>query len=199
MTGSETGDFQSKRDRVRVLLIQPLERRGFRFRKGVTAEQGRGMLDQICDDLAYLSDDALRALVASMATKGEGASKDFWPSRAAFLGIAESFERRPLVEHPNLLRWFASAAGRAALEGDRLVAEYQFWEAKKFPPVKPEHQAAVQARAAEHRDKRKKIEDRQERGMPPRWPDDLQWLAWYRSLEARVRGYVEAAEQGDAA
>ena len=170
---------ETKRDRVRRLLIDPLKADGFRFARGVTAEDAKTRLDRLADDLAYLKDDGLDALRVSLRTKGEGAARCFWPAPATVLGLAESFQRRPLDELPALLRWFASAAGGAAVLGDRLVAEYWFWTMHKRPPVKPMDKKVVADKAEEWRRRVELAKDRIARGhtMPD---DDAQWLQWYQ-------------------
>jgi hypothetical protein len=180
---------ETKRDRVRRLLIDPLKSDGFRFAKGVAAEDAKARLDRLADDLSYLKDDGLIALRVSLRTKGEGSSRCFWPAPATVLGLAESFQRRPLDELPALLRWFASAAGGAALLGDRLVAEYWFWTMHKRPPVKPLDKKVVADKAEDWRRRVELAKDRIARGhtIPD---DDAQWLEWYQGKVAYVEGLV---------
>jgi hypothetical protein len=180
---------ETKRDRVRRLLIDPLRADGFRFARGVTSEDAKTRLDRLADDLAYLKDDGLDALRVSLRTKGEGAARCFWPAPATVLGLAESFQRRPLDELPALLRWFASAAGGAAVLGDRLVAEYWFWTMHKRPPVKPTDKKVVADKAEEWRRRVELAKDRIARGhtMPD---DEAQWLQWYQGKVTYVEGLV---------
>ncbi|MCF7725763.1 hypothetical protein [Sulfitobacter sp. M22] len=180
---------ETKRDRVRRLLIDPLKADGFRFARGVTADDAKTRLDRLADDLAYLKDDGLVALRISLRTKGEGTARCFWPAPATVLGLAESFQRRPLDELPQLLRWFASAAGGAALLGDRLVAEYWFWTMHKRPPVKPMDKKIVAQKAEDWRRRVELAQDRIARGhsIPD---DDAQWLEWYKGKVDYVEGLV---------
>lgn len=185
---------ETKRDRVRRLLIDPLKADGFRFPKGVNAEDAKTRLDRLADDLAYMTDDGLSALRVSMRTKGEGAARCFWPMPATVLGLAESFQSRPLAELPQLLRWFASAAGGAALLGDRLAAEYWFWNQNKRPPVKPMDKKVVDQKAAEWRRRVELAEDRLARGhsIPE---DDARWLDWYRGRVKYIEGLVHKSNE----
>lgn len=187
MTEKEEG----KRDRVRRLLIVPLAEDGMRFRHGTPADKQKQMLDRLADDLSYMSDAGLLALREWMRSHGDGASKSFWPVPVAVITTAESFEPRPLEELPALRRWFASAAGRAALDGNRLVAEYEFWRKFKRPPVQPRDRDAVARRAAEWLSKAERIEDRLARGLAP-LHDDADWLEWYLSTTARAKALVVA-------
>ena len=120
---------------------------------------------------------------------GEGAAKQFWPSFATFIGKAEEFEKAPLEELPELLRWFKSSAGQAALEGDRLVAEYEFWIKYKHPPSQPASRRKVSKRADDWRLKAARIQDRLDRGVSP-FAGDSEWLAWYKARLVYVTALV---------
>ena len=202
MAEKETGHVEGKvaesgRDRVRRLLIHKLQEHGFRFRRG-TAEDGRKMLDRLADDLAYMTDAGLSALQVSLRTKGEGAARCFWPAPATVLGLAEDFERRPLIELPALLRWFRSEAGRAALAHDRLVAEYWFWTDRKRPPVKPADRKTVADRAAGYARRVELAEDRLAREVPLA-DQERRFLDWYRARLAYVSSLVADQRDGEAA
>jgi hypothetical protein len=187
----QNGTGESRRGRVRRLLIKPLIRDGFRARAREEVDRHAAFLDRLADTLGYMSDDGLRVLRLHLAARGEGSKRDFWPCFASILGAAEAFEPRPFEELPELLRWFASKAGPDALEAGRHVAEYEFWTRHKRPPVKPEEWTqlrqkaeAMQARAARYR------EIIAERGAT-HWPQDQDWLDWYDRREAYVRGLIE--------
>lgn len=196
--GSDTDQTESKRDRVRRLLLDPLADHGFRFKRGVTEDDARTKLAQIADDLAYMSDAGLKAMFQSMRLKGEGSSRDFWPSRAAFLGLAEALEKSPLEEAPALLRWFASVEGPKALQGQTHVAQYLFWSKHKRPPVSVHDWRSVREHADRMADRAMRVKDKMDRGVEV-WPDDEAWYRRYTDLDALVRGYVEDQRKGDAA
>lgn len=181
---------ETKRDRVRRLMIGPLQKLGMRFPKAVAEADGKKTLDRICDEMAYLSDENLRRMAEYMRTKGEGSKKDFWPSRKSFIAFAEVAQPRGLDELPALLGWFASEAGKKALAEGRLVAEYQFWQKHKMPPVTDGQKRQVEIDAGEMNSKARKVRERIARGVAP-FGDDGQWLKWFDAMEVRVRGYVE--------
>ena len=184
---------ESKRDRVRRLLITPMQEAGFRFKQGTDPKKGQARLNQIIDDVAYMSDDGLAALCQSMMTKGDGSNRTFWPSHATFVGFAEAFEKRPLEELPKLIGWFASQAGRDALQANRLVAEYLFWQKFKRPPFRPEDIRSVTARAKKLAHDRDVIRDRQNREV--RIDDDeLRFMRWYDKTLAHVTALVEGVQ-----
>ncbi|QFT81176.1 hypothetical protein FIU89_11200 [Roseovarius sp. THAF27] len=182
---------EGKRARVRRLLIHPLAADGFRKRVKTSDEDHRNFLDRVADSLAYMTDDGLRALRRSLATKGDGSSRDFWPSYACIIGLAEAFEPRPLEHAPELLRWFASRAGPAALEAGRHVAEYEFWKKHKRPPVMPGDKARVAEVAAKWNDKAERIRDVIRRRGRANFDDDLQWLDWYEKTWTDVEALID--------
>lgn len=183
---------ETGRDRVRRLLLAPLQVGGMRFKRGAKDEQRQ--LDQIADDLAYLSDAALVDVRLSLRTKGQGADRCFWPARVTILSLAETRQARPLNELPSLLRWFASSAGKRARDEGKLVAEYWFWTRNKRPPVHPQEFKAIKARAAVQASKLSGLEDRDARGVLTD-PADRRWLEGYKERRAYVAGLVDA-EQG---
>ena len=195
-------DVETKRGRVRRLLIAPLEERGFRFPKGMDPKAGRDTLDAICDDLAYMRDHALGALCESMRTKGEGASKCFWPSRATFIGYAEDYQSRPLEELPAMSSWFRSVAGPKARAAGTMVPTLLFIEEKKRPPRTPEDLAKLRVNGLWWPEIAREVEcarDRDRRGMARSGDADL--LAWHDKLAARAEALVAAGEakRGEAA
>lgn len=185
----------SNRDRVRQLLLTPL---GFRFKAGTPDDEQRRRLDQICDDLAYLTDADLRSMFDVIKTKGEGSAKAFWPSIATFRGYAEVLRHRPLEELPALVSWFGSREGEAALADGSAVALWRFFEVHKIPPYKPEMKEMVKRRAAEYRRRIEIMTERQDRGVfdVARFPKDAEDAAfkrWYDQVLARATAVVRRA------
>ncbi len=188
---------EGNRARVRRLFIEPLTRDGMRFKHGTPTEEQRRRLDQMADDLGYLSDESLAVLAACMVSKGEGVNRVFWPSRVSILGFAEAREPRPLEEVPGLRSWFISAAGRTAagIPG-RLVAEFGFWKRRKRPPLGDREWDAVNRNAADYARRVELTRDRLARGVQVD-ATDTSWLAHYEQTEATLLGWI--AKAGDAA
>lgn len=176
---------ETKRDRVRRLVIAPMQEAGFRFRHGTDAEKAQAALDRMADALGYMSDAGLEDLRACLMTKGEGAQRCFWPAHATVLGFAEMRERRPLEEVPELLRWFRSEAGPKAAAAGRLVAEYLFWKDRKHPPVSPQARKYVSDRAHEMARRLQILAEREASGRLVD-AEELAFRDWYNRLEARV-------------
>ncbi|MEP0961111.1 MAG: hypothetical protein ABJQ70_02610 [Roseobacter sp.] len=160
-----------------------------RFKKGTSEEAQRRFLDRLAEDLSYMSDAGLLAVRAWVAVHGEGTARCFWPAHVSIVGVAESYEPRPLEELPALVRWFKSKAGESALSEGRLVAEYEFWRKFKRPPVSSQDRGRVQERASEWSGKSARIEERIQRGLSP-LHDDGAWLAWYRKTEKAALALV---------
>lgn len=188
---------ETARDRVRRLFIAPLAEDGMRFRSGTPEDVQRKRLDRMADDLAYMSDDALRLLKICMRTKGEGSNGVFWPTRVSILKFANAAQPRPIEDIPGFRSWFASAAGaEAAAVPGRLVAEYAFFCRHLHPPYDDAHKAAVASQAAQLSERAMRLEERAGRGVALS-PDDSSWLSRYRARDAMMRRWID--RKGDAA
>lgn len=187
---------ETNRDRVRRLLFTPL---GFRWPTAgpgrVSPEEGRARLDAIADDLAYLPDHILSALADVLRHRGEGAARDFWPSRASILGHADWLHPRPLQLAPALMRWFASVEGPRAIEAGEVVETWAHYERSKAPPVSPMARAAVSDRARENARRLELIADRRERGVRQD-PGDLDWEAGYLARRHLCEDFIRSARAG---
>lgn len=185
---------ETKRDRVRRLLIQPLTDDGFRFKRGSDEAKCARDLDRIADSLSHMSDVELERMRACLVTKGEGASRNFWPPVATVLAFGEFVHPRPLEAVPELLSWFRSRAGEAALKDGRLVAEYRFWEQKKRPPMSAMDKKRVADRGAEYEHKATVLREKRADGRSL-MVDDVQWLDWYEELSDRLSRMVDEGIQ----
>jgi len=200
-TGTDDGtaaDTETKRARVRRLLIEPAQRRGMRFPKRMAEEERRKTLVRLCDAVAYLDDAALAALADWVRSHGDGADRSFWPPVVGIISIAEAICPRPLEEAPGVASWFGSRAGPAAVAENRLVAEFLFWERFKRPPMSDRDKAGVARQAAEMRGDAHRIEDQLRRGVEP-GAERREFLRWYREIEARALALVKAGEEKRAA
>lgn len=192
-------DVETKRGRVRRLLITPLEERGFRFKAGTPADKQRRYLDELADALGYMADDRLAMLEECLRSKGDGAARCFWPAYATVVGFAEACQPRPIEEMPQLASWLGSVEGpRAAAEGT-LVATFLFVERYKRPPFGDADQRKVAKKAGELNDDMARVRDRIDRGYGS--DEDRAKLRWYDGIMARALKLVAAgdAKRGDAA
>lgn len=191
----EKDDHESKRGRVRQALVAGL---GFRFAKGTPEDKAKKALNQICDDLTYLTDENLRRVIGALRTKGEGSSRCFWPPRATFLAFAEAAQPRRLEDAPGVATWFASKAGQDALTEGRLVAEFLFWERYKRPPLTSGDRQTVSSHADEMRTRVRRARFNRDNDRAPVL-DDPDFLRWYDDMEARAKALVRAGKAGQAA
>lgn len=137
-------ESETKRDRLRRLLIAPLADEGMRFKRGTPEDKQKHQLGRLVDDLAYMTDAGLMTLCDWMRSHADGAGRCFWPATVAVISTAESFEhgllrnfRRcggGLVQQRVRLRWRAngcwlnmsssgnSSAGAVERQGSRGAA-----------------------------------------------------------------------------
>jgi hypothetical protein len=181
---------ETKRDRVRRLLIDKLKSDGMRFERGTPVEDQRRRLDRMADDLSYMADERLGWLRDCLKTKGEGSRRNFWPCRITVLGYAEQAQPRPLEDWPGLKGWFVSAAGQAAIATPgRLLAEFKFWTKYKRPPSKPYELEAVAREARQIADRRDRLVSRRDRNVLTD-EEDIRWLGVVEQREAQLVGWV---------
>lgn len=188
---TERADGETKRGRVRRLLIEPLERGGMRMRKGADAAAHRAFLDRLCDDLAYLGDDGLAAVRRWAEVNGDGKGRCFWPPFVAFAWAAQAWQPRPVEELPEMRRWFASMAGiEARAVPGRLVAELRFIERHRRPPVHAAERQRVASDAAALAAEAARACEMRDRGRM----HDAALLEAFERDQARAAGLVAAGE-----
>lgn len=190
MTEERIDKGETKRDRVRRLLIGPMEELGWRKPGNVTAEAHRAALDRLCDELGYLADADFATLRQVLRGKGDGKGRDAWPPVARIIAYAEMVRPRPLEELPAVLRWFRSAAGEAAEAGGRLVEEHDYWLRHKHPPVSDGARRQVAQEADRNAHRAEVITDQIARGVAPA-PGEREWLHAYQERKARVRRLMD--------
>lgn len=186
-----TGSDSEGRQRVRALVIGPAEEDGFRFKRGTPDDKARAYLDRLVDQLAYLSEPALKVVAGWLIHHGDGAGKCFWPPLRSLIGLAEALQPRPIEDVPGLASWFASKAGPEALAAGRLVAEFDFWGRKKRPPLNAHDWRQVEDKAADYRRRLLLLAERRRDG---RFVDDQEaaFERWHLALEKRAMALVEA-------
>ncbi|KZX99909.1 MULTISPECIES: hypothetical protein [unclassified Sulfitobacter] len=111
-------DEQAQKDgqkRVRILLIDQLERMGLTRPAGMTKAQLAAMQDELCQRLAYMSEDGLGALAEDMAGRGGGKERDRFPLAARVLEQARRIEAPQADASPLVRKVFAARLGQEAL------------------------------------------------------------------------------------
>lgn len=185
---------ETKRDKVRRLVFAPL---GFRHRRERAEEDGRKWLDDLADELGYMSEDRLKALAELMRGQGEGAARNFWPDRATFIGFAEMLEPRPLDQLPAVCSWFGSVEGPRAIEAGTLVETWQYIHRTKKPPYTEQARRVIDEQAAMSKRRIEVIADRRRAGLSVD-ADALAWERWYLQVQAQCEAIVarERARRG---
>lgn len=194
-------DVETKRGRVRRLLIDPLTSgyggMGFRFPKGTDAAKQRSYLDWLADWLGYLSDDELKRLRECLSAHGEGSQRCFWPARATVVFYAQAARPRPIETWPECASWFASVEGPKARNEGTLVATMLFIERNIRPPYTPKDRRDVATHAAELLRQFDEARERVARGRA--YADDAQFTAWYGRLAERAEALIGDNRQAGAA
>lgn len=102
--------------RVKELFIQRMEALGFMKPAGMKLDQYRVMQKEICQKLAYMTDEGLRALAEVMQGQGGGKSGDRFPIAAKVLAEANRIEQPAADASPLIRKVFASQVGADALQ-----------------------------------------------------------------------------------
>lgn len=187
---AQESDKETKRGRVRRLLIAPLQADGMRMPARTPAEDERAYLDRLCDELSYLTDASLEAVRVWMARHGEGSQRCFWPKMVSVLSVADAYQPRAVEDFPALVSWLSSVAGEAAWREGRLVAEFEFLMRRKRPPVSDQDRRLVHETGATWKARADRVRERIARGVEP-FGDDGQWLDWYQATHARAKAIVD--------
>ncbi|MDJ0631087.1 MAG: hypothetical protein QNJ44_22710 [Rhodobacter sp.] len=172
---SDSDRTETKRDRVRRLLITPLLEYGMRRPSWLQPKRNadgevektledvyRDYLNRLADNLGYMTDDGLDRLRQSLVFNGEPPPpstrrnpgrryRDEFPSFVAVFDLANAFEECPLHQWPGLRSWFGSVAGPKALQLDTAVETYDFILALKRPPFRESDRRAISEDAARRR------------------------------------------------
>lgn len=167
--------------------MEPLEEEGFRKSAKVKADVHKAALTKLADELGYMSDDNLRVLRALLRTKGQGPTRDIWPSVATIVGYAEGLEPRPLEEMPGLVRWFRSVEGPKALRAGTLVETWQFFHRRKRPPLNAER---LLREEAEENSRRLELYRERVRAGITVTEEEARWVEWYERQLAYCEGLV---------
>lgn len=121
--GREMSETQKdRRERVRKLLVEPLQAQGMRKPRSRAAEDHQDFLDRLERRLAYLGADHLEALAEVVLRNAEGASRNVWPAEASIVNWAAVLEPPPDRDSRLVQSYLASAAGQRAWDEAPSVA-----------------------------------------------------------------------------
>ena len=125
---------ETKRDRVRRILITPLVQAGMRRQTKMKAADCEAMLVRLADKLAHMSDANLRALVALFTRHARGPERNQWPDEVSMVSWAWAMQPPPPRANPYVVSVLQSAAGRRA---DAFLHHYMVEGALVPRPVSP--------------------------------------------------------------
>ncbi len=111
-------DEQAQKDgekRVQALLVDQLERMGLMRPARMTKAQFVAMQGEVCQRLAYMSEDGLGALAEDMAGRGGGKERDHFPLAPRILERAMHIEPPQAGASPLVRKVFAARLGQEAL------------------------------------------------------------------------------------
>jgi len=190
---------ETNRDRVRRILIRPLQEAGMGMkpkkgeRPAEREARERAFLDGLADELGYCCDRVLAGLREWAEASGEGTRRNWWPARVGFLATAQRYQPRPLEQLPAIASWFGSRAGaEARAVPGRLVAEFQFIERHRRPPIHDTERRALEMRAREIADTAARLRCRVDENRAD--ASDRASLGAYDDIERRALAIVAAGE-----
>jgi hypothetical protein len=205
-TTTET-ETLAKRERVRQLLIRPLEGDGLVRDRRTKASDHAAFLEKLADRLGYLTDENLATLKRYVRARAGGEAHNVWPGFATILNHAQDLQTPPDPENPIMQSWLHSRQGEALMARGEHVETYLFLtglvaKGRPRPPL-PAEKRMISNRARDVARKRTLIVEGIEGGRHVS-EDDRKWLAWYdeqtRIAEDIVRAGMEHRRaQGEAA
>lgn len=172
----EGEELRKGKERVRQLLIEPLEGQGMKRKRTVTVEDHARFLGSICARLAYMTEGNLQALAEVVARYADGPRKDVWPSELTIINNATRLQTPPASQSRLVRTYLQSAAGDAAERGGYLVE--LFAHLKRFGA--PPNSYALETIRREADGNARQVEavtHAREEGRAS--PSDLRWLQDY--------------------
>ena len=186
---------ETKRDRVRRILITPLVQAGMRRQTKMKAPDCEAMLVRLADKLAHMSDANLRGLVALFTRHARGPERNQWPDEVSMVSWALAIQPPPPRANPYVVSVLQSEAGRRAEAGGYLTELYI--HATRFgPPYKASSVALVLKEAEKNRRELEQVRAAVARGTATQ--ERRQWLEWY-DRHARQAQAIRTSLEGKAA
>ena len=195
MTTGSTSVEPKGREKVRALLIDPLQEEGMRRPARETVAQHNKNLTKLAGWLSYMTPENLIEMRRVVRDNAEGKRLDAWPSIVSVRNLAHRMQRPPLDEKHISYTWLASVEGPPARAGGYLVELYEWLKVHGKPP----HLGLPKIRdeAYDNRRKRELTEERIGRGTA--LEEDRVWLEWYLRQLNHCEEIVRRGEEKRAA
>ena len=189
------GRGESKRDRVRRVLIHPLERAGMRKQRRMTAAAHDEFLVRLADRLAYLREDQLRGLVPVLTRHAKGKDGNEWPDEVAIVKWAYGMEPPPFELNDYVVSVLRSRAGAVAKDNGYIV-ELLLAAQRLGPPFSKLNTERLRREGQQAAQERERLRRRMARGdeVPL---ERRQWLNWYGAHEQTALA-IMAGDGGEA-
>lgn len=130
----EGQELRDGKNRVRLVLIDPLVSRGMVRKRGRSVEDHQKMLDSLAARLAYMDADRLAALAEVVERQAEGPRKNIWPAEVSITNWARRLQEPPASASRLVRSYLQSGAGDAAVSGGYLVELFQYLKKYGAPP-----------------------------------------------------------------
>lgn len=190
-TATETRP-ESKRDRVRRILVNPLVDAGMRRQPRMKADAHQAFLTRLTDKLSYLSDLHLRGLAERIAKSAKGPDRNQWPDEVTIVNWAHFLALPPPKKCPFTVSVLRSRAGvRARQLGYH--AELLIALREGGPPFSKYDTRWMPDAARENREEVRRVSEAIRLGTAT--VERRQWLDWYQRHEAEAVAIMDATEQ----
>lgn len=182
---------ETKRGRVRRILIDPLLTSGMRKQARMKAADYDDMLVRLADKLGHMSDENLHGLVPLITRHATGKEKNCWPDEVSVVAWALAIQPPPPRACDYVMSLMRSVAGRRAFESGYHVELYM--TAKKLgPPPSRYDQARLCRDADENRREVERVRAQIEAGTATL--ERRQWLNWYLGQQRECEDIMNFAE-----
>lgn len=188
----ESGTTETKRDRVRRLLITPLTEGGMRKSPSMKQDAYEALLVRLADKLSYLSDRHMAGLRERIIRNARGKERNRWPDEVSIIAWARQVQLPPPRKCPFVVSVLRSRAGvRARQLGYH--AELLIAMRKSGPPFSKYDQNRMPEEARRNAAEAERVESLIRQGKAP--VERQQWLDWYRNHQAEALAIMDAAEE----
>lgn len=187
------GVVETKRDRVRRLLIHPLLRAGMRKQTRMKEPDYADMLVRLSDKLAHLSDQNIAGLKQWITRWAAGKDRNRWPDEVAIVSKALELQAPPPRDCPYVVSVMRSRAGHRAKDLGYHVE--LFMAALRFgPPFGKLNLDRLKAEAEGNRREVARVRDMIADGTAP--DERRLWLDWYLHHEEQALAIMETETEG---
>lgn len=182
---------ETKRDRVRRLLIKPLLDAGMKKQTRMPAGDYLEFQVRLADKLSYLPDIHLRGLVVQVMRMAKGPERNQWPDEVSITNWAHDLQVPPPRKHPFAISVLRSRAGKRARDLG-YHAELLIALRKSGPPFSKYDLRRMPEEARENREELDRVARLVQGGSAP--IERRQWRDWYLRHQQEAIAIMDADE-----